>query len=150
MTAPGGFVAGDTLTAAEVNALPGGQIAIATAAASQTGISTVADLTSLTATWTAVTGRSYRVTAHVPEVQQQTSTGLIDLLITDSSNTQVARSRLSLASTFRSPITSTVVLSGISGSVTYKARMLTSAGTVDVTLSSTQKAHFMVDDIGET
>ena len=53
------FTTGQVLTATQQNNLPFGLVASATATASQTGISTEVDLTSLTVTFTAVTGRTY-------------------------------------------------------------------------------------------
>ena len=57
MTIPGGFTAGDVLTAADLNLLPGAVMGYASVTADQGSITTVADLNSLSVTFTAVVNR---------------------------------------------------------------------------------------------
>ena len=151
MTIPGGYTSGDILTAANMNLLGASKVAFASATVSQTAIGTgVTDLTSLSVTWTAVSGRSYLVRLYLPVLQQNTSTGTLTCTITDSSNNVEARTYVTLATSERSFISLETVLSGISGSVTYKGRLLTSSNNVDLDLSTNQVAYILAEDLGET
>jgi len=126
---------------------PWGYIGRNASSTSQTSISSETDLTGLSVTWTAVTGRIYRITLQV-RVLQNTSTGANEAKITNSANTLQNKSTVSLtaASAFTHNIFAFVTPS--SGSVTYKGRLSTTAGTTDTVLSSTQQAEFVVEDMG--
>lgn len=149
MAAASFATAGDTLTAAQYNLLPRGVVAAASATANQTSISSEVDLSSLSVTWTATSSRSYRVTVRVI-AQQLSSAGDAQVKLTNSSNTQVARSLITQPASAYATHVVVVVLSGLSGSVTYKARGTTSAGTVTLVAAGDSPASIVVEDIGAT
>lgn len=117
--------------------------------ADQTGISTEADVTSLTITWTAVSTRRYRITGHLL-VQQLTSTGAATAKITDGSGTEIQRigHRASFAANDVDMWEGSSVETGLSGSITRKIRAATSAGTLSALASSSRPNYILVEDIG--
>lgn len=148
MTAPGAFLAGDVLTAADLNGLPGGYIGYAQAVTNQAGITTEVDVTSLSVTFTAFADRRYKITA----LANVLSAGNIRALlkITDGSNVVKAGAYNQLATT-TGTLTAVEVVSGLSGSITRKARLLQDSGTGGLTVvaSATIPAFILVEDIGE-
>jgi hypothetical protein len=155
VTIPGGFIAGDTLGAADMNLLPAGISAggYAQITADQTSITTVTDVTSLTVTWTAVSSRRYRISFFVGVTHTAiTTTGLAQILITDGSGTQKAKTMLDDVETtgeFRHLVGS-VCETGLSGSTTRKIRASTDTGrgTMTVTASPTNPSYILVEDVG--
>lgn len=141
--------AGAILTAAEYNKLPRGVVYYNLVTANQTGISSVVDLTNMTAaTWTAVSGRAYRITVYLPEVQQLTSAGTSVFRITDSSgNLKQFADHTSAANEFYN-VNMQVIETGLSGSTTRKARASTDAGTLSLFMAATSPGFIMVEDIG--
>jgi hypothetical protein len=146
MTSPGGFVAGDILGAADMNALPGGVIGYATATTAQTAIGQAAtDVTSLTLTWTAVSSRLYRVSFQLSFDINRGGTGYIAprFSITDGSNTA---QRLFDAGYYEASINDQSwsgwhVETGLSGSVTRKLRFArVGSGTAASAASAAQAA----------
>jgi hypothetical protein len=142
--------AGDVHTAAEYNLLPRGVVGYASVTSNQTPITTIADLTSLTVTWTAVAARRYRITGQT--LPQSTVTNdSVGLSITTSGNTVVARQDTGdmLANVPRGLTCQVVVVPG-AGSTTYKLRMERQSGTGDVTnnATSTIPSFILVEDIG--
>jgi len=143
------FTADDVLTAANMNLLPRGVMAYAQVTADQTGFTgTASDITSLTATWTAVAGRRYQITGHLNCVQQNTTAGFWNLQITDSGGAIQAVAPHSLAVGEQAPITAFEVVVPGGGSITRKLRARTSAGTGDVLASSNRTAFILVEDLG--
>ena len=156
MTAPGGFVAGDILGAADLNALPGGVSAggYARVTADQGTFTTVTDLTSLTVTWTAVSSRLYR-TSFYACLTSTIAGDELAVLVTDGSNVQKAidekiQRALDIGQDNFTVLTGSVVETGLSGSMTRKLRALRTTGTGAVTLeaSATGPAYIVVEDIG--
>lgn len=162
MTVPGGYIAGDVLTAANMNLLPGGKMGYAEVTADQTGISTSnVDLTSLTVTWTAVAARRYRTTvwANIEIDTSPTVVTLPNIKITDGSNNQKqvgygVWAAASVGNVVKSTVCVSVVETGLSGSTTRKARGLSTdmAGgngdTFNIKASATSPAWILVEDIG--
>lgn len=161
MTAPGGFVAGDVLGAADMNGLPGGVKGYAEATTNQASIGTTfTDLTSLSVTFTAVTGRRYKITvytnffgsaANVPaEVNIYNSTAAAQLTYggayTGAAGGGTNNDEVS---------TVTATWSGAisAGSTTIKARArrgVSGSGTITSYATSTSPAFILVEDIGPT
>jgi len=140
---------GTILTAAEYNKLPRGVVYYNLVTANQNGISTVADITSMTAaTWTATSTRTYRTTVYLPYVQQKTSAGTVVARITDASNVDKQQWNGTMATSDFFAVVMQVIETGLSGSITRKARIATSAGTIDITQSSTAPGFIMVEDVG--
>lgn len=125
-----------------------GTMGYASTTTAQTGISsTPTDLTSLSVTFTAVTGRRYKISASV-RVIQNVGAANNTLSITDGSNVEVGKSLLSVpggSNGFHTPI---AVVTPTSGSVTYKLRLSTSADNTQTSPAATAPAFILVEDIG--
>jgi hypothetical protein len=126
---------------------PWGIMGTATATSNQTGISAEADVTGVTVTFTAAANRRYKVTVS-GRIVQQTSAGVAEVKITDSANTLQDKWTFSLTAGSAAYATVTAILTPAAGSITYKARMSTTAGTVDTTAAATQPFRILVEDIG--
>ena len=149
MTIPGGYNAGDVLTATNMNLLPAGEIGYAQVTANQASITSEADLTSLTVTFTAVAGRRYKVIAYV-EVTPTVADGVYVLNLKEST-TVLKRATDPFVVT--SSVTGSLVYSNnasISGSKTWKLTLQKVGGTGSLTMSasSTSPAFILVEDIG--
>lgn len=133
-----------------LNAAPRGRVGYAAVTASQTTITTVVDLTSLTTTFTAAAGRRYRISAGC-KVLSTIVGDAIQLQITDGSGTVLQNAEMinQSGSTGQSMACSVPVVPG-AGSRTYKLRMLRTAGTGSVSMiaGSTAPAFILVEDIG--
>ena len=123
----------------------------ATTASTNVSLSTnsEADLTGLTAiTWTAVANRRYRTTVVVPIWQQISSASQTALKITDSSNVQKGGANLYMSTADKDyNLTAVAYETGLSGSVTRKARAITVSGTATIAASSVAMIA-IVEDIG--
>lgn len=149
MTQPGGYLAGDVLTAANLNLLPGGHYGQAYTGSSQTGIgSSATDLTSLSATVNTVATRRYRILGMV-NFRQRTAGSLVTIEIVRGSTVLS-----SAAASYNTDEYGTLTLffSEVpgAGSNTYKLRAKTSSGTVDINPQglSTVPSGIIVEDIG--
>jgi len=151
MTTPGGFTAGDVLSAANMNALPGGVKARAVITAPQGGITTVTDITGLTVTWTAVANRLYRISAYSLILGNVVDDEAY-MDITDGSNAVQQRASDSLGGTAPTAraFAPVVTQTGLSGSVTRKIRVTRQAGSgaVQVAADGVHPAWIMVEDLG--
>jgi len=151
MTAPGGFTAGDVLSAADMNALPGGVKARAVITAPQGGITTVADITGLTVTWTATANRLYRISAYAL-ILGNVVDDEVYCDITDGSNAvqQRAADALNGAAATARVFNPVVTQTGLSGSVTRKIRVTRQAGSgsLQVAADGVTPAWIMVEDLG--
>lgn len=146
---PHTYVAGETLTAVNMELLPKGRMASASVTANQTGITAVADLTSLTVTWTAISAHYYLIIGQVLG-QSTVATDRLNLFITDGSSTQVSQgsSQMSTANADTSIIAHSL-LTGLSGSVTYKLRASRSGtGTMQMTATATAPSYIFAIDLG--
>lgn len=128
--------------------MPWGRMAsIADIAANQTGITTVVDVTGGSLTFTAVTGRYYKFSA-ISVLIQNTAPGIPELLITDNSNNIKQDVGLNLATGAVQTVTATWLTTIAAGSVTYKLRARTNAGTLTIQAQALQPTQFFVEDIG--
>jgi len=143
------FVAGNVLTAAQMNRLPWGVMGYASATANQTGITTQTDLTSLSVTFTANSTRIYRTTLYIRYLEQLTATGFAQLFITDGSNVEKQRAVWRIDAAYGVQGILTVIETGLSGSVTRKGRGATDAGSMTIQAGSTGPAQIFVEDIGQ-
>lgn len=146
---PTAGIADGAVTAAKLtDAIPRGSMGYASKVSSQTGVTTAgADVTSLSVTFTAVAGRSYRVSA-MQRVTQQTSAGIVTMRLHDGAGTQLAAWQQTLQA---AEVATSIILACFSpgaGSTTYKLNLITSAGTVDANASSTAPGFILVEDIG--
>lgn len=149
MTLPGGYVALDVLTAANMNLLPGGQKAGGRARLSgsnQTGITTNATVTGSTVTFTAVTGRLYRLSMRL-HLQQVTSAGNATVFFARGGTPQFYAWQGPLTTTLIETVSSVEFEAPGAGSVSYTLIASTSAGTL--TIANSQSPGFlMVEDAG--
>lgn len=114
----------------------------------QNGITTVTDITSLTLTWTAVQNRKYRTHLYLPVLTQVTSAGVVVAVVTDASNTVKSQVNMTLAAGDFGHVNNHERWTSPSGPVTRKARISTTAGTVDITAGAAFRAFLSVEDMG--
>jgi hypothetical protein len=128
-------------------ALPRGVMGRATKSTDQTAISTVVDLSGLSVTWTAVTGRLYRISYSVTYLKN-TAAGLLRTQVTTSANA-IVRLHLDYAPTAATYYThaGSVLVTPSAGSVTYKLRAVCDVNTSDQA-GATDPALILVEDIG--
>ena len=143
------FTAGNILTAAQMNRLPWGIMGYAQATANQAGITTAVDLTGISVTFTAASTRYYRTTFYTFSVVQATSNSFPEIRITDGSNVQKQSGVFLLNAGAQAPYSISVVETGLSGSITRKARATVPAGSMTVAASSTSPMFIVVEDIGQ-
>jgi hypothetical protein len=143
------FTAGNILTAAQMNRLPWGIMGYAQATANQTGITTETNVTGLSVTFTADSTRYYKTTIYTFSALQNTAAGYAEFKITDGSNVQKQSGVIYQGAGVQSPLCVSVVETGLSGSVTRKARALTNAGTLTLAASATSPMFIVVEDIGQ-
>lgn len=128
------------------NAAWGNVAASASATSAQTGISTVTDLTSLSVTFSALSGRRYIILGIVP-VTQTSASDRFEVVIADGSNTvlQVAPQVASYGT-----VVPWVDVAPSSGSVTYKLRLQrgSGAGTGGSSPLGGWSARLIVVDVG--
>jgi hypothetical protein len=158
---PGAYVAGDILGADDLNALPGGLYSggYAQATSNQTTITTTADATSLTVTWTAVSSRRYRISWAINlSVTGADITGDAFVYCTDGSNNvkgsiiQTITAGEAADDVVYANLSSFTTETGLSGSTTRKIRVAfveyAGGNTATLVASATSPAHILVEDIG--
>ncbi len=140
-------------TEADVDSLPGGWIGYVEVTSSQTGITSITDLSGLSVAVTVNASRRIRVTGH-GTVQKNTNNGLVKLLIRESSTTLglIIDNIMGNTSDVNSRMTGegSVVLTPSAGTHTYKLSL--SSATADADLSAASgdpgPAWLLVEDIG--
>jgi hypothetical protein len=147
MTQPGGFTAGDVLTAADMNLLPAGVVAQVKRTSSQADVAAGADLTGLSVTFTGVAGRLYRVTLTVPFVTDTNHTLASLQLLVGAAVLQ--KSQAPLISTAGTRLT-LVHTGSWTGSTTLKGlgTRVGAGGTVVPTMAADEYGLLLVEDIG--
>jgi hypothetical protein len=148
------FVSGVTLTAADMNDYARGGLVMGYASTTtpQSGITTIADLTSLTVTITALSGRLYRTTVQL-EVLGSVAGDLAVAYIANGANTLLQRAVVTIPALSGGTGYSHVCLQHYwtgSGSTTHKARLERNAGsgTVQSYAEAASPAIIIVEDIG--
>ena len=142
------FTAGQVLTADQANRWPRGIMA-QSILANDNAYTTIED-SGLTVTFDAISSRLYKLSFY--GVIDQTAATLVQYFITDASN--VALTETTLITTSASNIftlNSFGLVTGLSGSVTYKVRMQCSAGTGTLFGGNTRvalAARLIAEDIG--
>jgi hypothetical protein len=149
------FVAGNIYTAGQANRLPFGVCALASSSANYTLTTSAAIATGMTATFTAITGRLYRITYNEP--QANTTTVLNGTTSTQIRQTNAAGTLLStsvlqtnVAVTVNGTMTAIYVGTFTAGSITVVGCALTSSttGAPVLTRAATAQAQIIVEDIG--
>ena len=159
-TTPETFTAGQTLTAASMNIVSGnlsylyddyarGVMGYVTKTTDQNGVGTSAtDISGLSVTFTAESARLYRVSMNVSKMVQNTNQAYAYLAIADASNNNKAWWQQLVNATEEASGHASFLVTGISGSTTYKGRIYTSNATIDLKASSNQPTYLLVEDIG--
>jgi hypothetical protein len=153
MTAPGGFTAGDVLSAADMNALPGGSKGLAQVTSDLGSVTdTFADVSGLSITFSGVAGRRYLVTLYA---NPSHNGALADLNVVEFRLTNAAASVVFSSATVVAhggDVNNTVFLSYITtatGSSTVKAQVKREgANTVTLRASAALPMQLSVIDIG--
>jgi hypothetical protein len=152
-TAQKTWVAGDVLSAADMNtyARGGQEMGYVIASVDTSGAMAAAtDLTGLTLTWTAISTRVYELEAFV-NVSTTVAGDNVIIQITDNAGTNQKSGVADMNAASRTQtIITKVRLTGLTGSVTYKVRGLRNAGTGTITTSGTGTfaSYFTVKDVG--
>jgi len=155
------FTSGAILTAAQMNNLPWGIVDATAGGTSGRGYvtrttgnysmtTTMADVTGLTITFTPVTGRLYKASFSAWLTNVGTSQDL-QVRMTDGSNNFVQGIQTYCVATQNTPAAFHTILTGLSGSTTYKirAKANTAAGALVVAASGSEGAAvFSIEDIG--
>lgn len=144
----GAAVAGEVLTAANVNKLPGGWIGYAEVTANQGGITTEIDLTSLSVAVTVGTSRRIRI-SYIGSVATSVSGDTAVAYIKEGA-AYLQQSALTMPSGANEVVNSSVVLTPTAGAHTYKITMarLAGTGTLQHTVSATSPGYILVEDLG--
>jgi hypothetical protein len=145
------FTAGQVLTADQQNRFPRGVMGYASNNSLGQNVTTIADITGLSVTFTAVTNRLYRVEGIC--IFDSTIAGdAVALIIRDGSNTiqNLAITTLEIATQDYTSYVSTVITG--SGSTTMKlaAQRQLGTGTITALAGGVFPAHILVTDIGPT
>jgi hypothetical protein len=119
----------------------------ATKTTQQTSISSETDITGLSVTWTAAANRKYKI-ALTMRMTQQTGSGTVTTRITDSSDNSINAGVHFHVTNYQHTHTFFATVTGVSGSVTYKARASTTSNTVNQEGSATAPAWMIVEDVG--
>lgn len=146
----GAAVAGEVLTAANVNRVPGGWIGYNEVTASQGSIgATEVALTTLTVTVTVGTSRRIRISAETM-FATTVAQDVAELRIKEGTTVLQARPRKIMAASQSETISASVVLTPSAGSHTYylAAILASGSGTITSAASATQPASILVEDIG--
>ena len=135
-------------TGKAIHKMAGGVLDYSPVTAGQTPITTVVDLTGLSASFTAVPERYYKITGSV----QPSSTVATDTVRWHIYETgvQVQQAVVHLTTTAGHSSQRSVILAGLSGARTCKLRMERNSGTGNVTsnASATNPAFILVEDLG--
>jgi hypothetical protein len=143
------FTSGAILTAAQMNRLPWGIMGYAQATANQTGITTATNVTGLSVAFTAISSRYYKTTIYTFSAQQNTLAGYAEFIIADGSNVQKQTGVIYQLAGEQAPLSVSIVETGLSGSVTRKARAATNAGSLLLAAGAASPMFIVVEDIGQ-
>ena len=145
------FVSGAVLTAAQMNALPWGTVGKVTRSTGDVTINTLADITGMTLTFTAVANRVYKATWLVNGNKNAASRDSTNVYFTTGANAIVGNiSLITMGSTnvglnFSASCYFTVA----AGSVTYKLRGFSSSGDLVINANATVPCFLIIEDVGE-
>lgn len=128
-----------------------GAVGYESTASSQSGITTETDITSLSVTFEAVTGRLYRTTLHVPQIESLSDgSNSVEhaIKVTDATPTTLNTSKSAVTPSISdedviSSMSCVLIESGLSGSVTRKGRV---SAAIAAGLDGTRS--IIVEDIG--
>jgi hypothetical protein len=141
------FTAGAVFTAAQANNFPRGVMAyVINTTTNPTVTTTLADVTGMTVTWTAVANRLYRVTFE--GMIGNTNNSQNQYVFTNSANTQLDQTfQENLANQFQ-VLNYQYLFLGSAGSTTVKLRAVAQAGTLTFYGGGTRSMSLVVEDLG--
>jgi hypothetical protein len=142
------FTTGQVLTAAEQNRFPRGVMQYAKSTVDASITTTVADVTGMTATFTAVANRLYRATFECFFMVGSTSQN--QFYITDGSNTQLDQMFFDTTANSFAPLCFQYIFTTTAGSKTMKVRAVTQVGTMTIygTTGANRSYSFVIEDLG--
>ena len=154
------FVAGNILTAAQMNSLPWGIVTATAGGTSGDGYirnttssvnigASIGDVGSMTISWTADSTRIYKITLTLSDINTVSGMSPFLIDITDGSNVTKYQARQSFAAGQTSNMTMTYVETGLTGTILRKVRVqgTTNAGTFNTNAAAALSV-FVIEDIG--
>jgi hypothetical protein len=142
------FVSGAILTAAQMNALPWGIVAIGNVT-SNTTFTTAEVVLVTSSSFTAVANRYYRITYQIPGIIGQTNEVEVGIRLTNATGTRYTKaSNLTSAATAPTSFTAIVVTTLAAGTTTIVGTGISYAGTSTLQASATSPVQLIVEDIG--
>ena len=142
------FTAGQVLTADQANRFPRGAMGYVYSTAGNVGLTTTgADIAGASVTFTAVSGRLYKV-GYNAQIQKTVTAGFVEIFITNGAGTVLFDGFTNVAAAAYVNFSISTVLTGLSGSVTIKARGVVDTGAATIFRNSGNPTSFVVEDIG--
>ena len=154
------FVAGNILTAAQMNSLPWGIVTATAGGTSGDGYirntttavtipAVIGDVSGMTISWTAISTRIYKITLTLSDITTLSGMSPFLLDITDGSNVSKYQARQSFAANETSTMTMSYVETGLTGTILRKVRVqgTTNAGTFNTNAAASLSV-FVIEDIG--
>ena len=142
------FTSGAILTAAQMNALPFGVVAIGTAIANDNFTSEEIEVTA--SSFTAIANRYYRVTYFEPKIYSDAITRetTMKIRLTNIGGAVQQTAVTVAAGTYGQTATMSIVKTFTAGATILVATLAISGGTGTAERSATQSAYLLVEDIG--
>lgn len=139
----------DATVAALLARIPRGEVAYAEATGAQATFGPgITDITGATVTWTAISAHKYEIKA-TANILQNTAAATCNLTLANSANTVFAQPGITVPGAANYMLFSIVKrVTGLSGSVTFKLRAQTSAGTISMNQSANSPTVLSVVDLG--
>lgn len=143
------FISGQVLTAQECNNFPFGVVGLVTRNSTPlTVTTTIADLTSMTVTFTALANRVYKFSA-LCTGQKLTNTGWTGLFLTNNANTIYASTYATAPANQYFNLSFSTYLSGFTpGSISVKLRAACEQNTATILADSQAPLQLFVEDMG--
>ena len=141
------FTSGQILTATQQNNFPRGVMAYAISTSSPTVTTTKADVTNMTATWTAVANRLYRATFE-GFVGMSGSASQSQFFFADAANTEFDSWFQDIPANSFMCVNIQYLFTTTAGSKTLKLRAVTSAGTMTFYGNGGRTSSFVIEDLG--
>lgn len=130
--------------------LPRGSMAYNTVTSSDTTVTTTEEVQITGSSFTAISGRIYKITYYEPNVYGAGTANYLKLKIrqTDINGTLLVQATPYVAAVFSGGVMASSVISTLSGTVNFVATAQANSGTNQCVRSSTQPAYLLVEDIG--